>query len=440
LALLWQHKKAILKVMKNIEKYTKFTLDNGLRLVIIPDSSREVVTTMAVFGVGSRYEEDRIAGISHVLEHMLYKGTTQRPTSTLISEFIEDIGGEHNAFTSKEYTGYYAKVASKYLERSIDFVSDLVLNPLFPEEEFEQEKQVILQELKMYEDLPMEVASSKFEEALLGSNNLGRDVIGYEKSIVSLTREDLVNYHHDNYTAANGIVVLAGNIGDITLDEAKALVQRYFTLPEGEETLCPDTNLNTSKAIKLVEKQTEQSNVIIGFRGAGYNNKDKYALKLLAMILGGSMSSRMFTEIREKKGLAYAVRTSSSSYQDIGVIETYAGVPHERVSEAIEAILREYHRVFEDLTEAEVRRAKEIVYGRMLISEEDTSEVATHFALQSVMGKEILSVKEISIILEKITRDDIINIGRKYLIESNLALGFVGQNFSKEKAEEILRF
>ncbi len=298
----------------------------------------------------------------------------------------------------------------------------------------------MLQELKMYEDMPMEVASSKFEEALLGNNSLGRDVIGFEHSIVSLTRDNLVDYHRTHYTAANGTVVLSGNLVNLPHKKIVELVSKYFDLPTGTVSSCPAILLNARKAIKLVKKKTEQSNIIIGFRGAGYNDQDKYALKLLAMILGGSMSSRMFTEIREKKGLAYAVRTSSSSYRDTGIIETYAGVPHERVSEAIQAILREYHRVFEDLTEAEVKRAKEIIYGRMLISEEDTSEVATHFAIQSIMGREILTIKDIAEILEKISLGDIIRVGKKYLVDSNLALGFVGPNFDEITAKTILNF
>jgi len=422
------------------QNYQIFTLENGLRLIIVPDNSKGVLTSMVLFGVGSRYESDQIAGISHVLEHMFYKGSKKRPNSTLISEFIEDIGGEHNAFTSKEYTGYYTKVASKYLEKSLDFLSDLLINPLFDAKELEQEKFVIIQELKMYEDLPMEVASSKFEQALLGDNGLGRDVIGFEKSILSLQRDDLVKYKESHYTASNGVVVLAGNIGELSVEEVKKLVAKYFLFPTGIQSRYPEINLNTKKALEIVEKKTEQSNLLIGFRGADFNNDDKYALKLLSMILGGSMSSRMFVEIREKRGLAYAVRTSSSSYQDTGVIETYAGVTHERVLEATKAILTEYRRVFDDLVESEVGRAKEIIYGRMLISAEDTTEIANHFALQTLLGKKILTLDEISKLYEKVTLSDIISTGKKYLTDQNLALGFVGQNVTKEEIEKILKF
>ena len=423
-----------------MHNYTLTTLPNGLRLILVPDHSKGVVTTLAVFGVGSRYEDENEAGISHVLEHMFFKGTKNRPTSSLIAEFIEDIGGEHNAFTSKEYTGFYAKVASKHLAKSLDFVSDLLINPLFEEDDLSAEKPVILQELKMYEDLPMEVAGSKFELALLGDNSLGRDTIGTENSIAALTRADLIKYQKAHYTAANGVVVLAGNFGSFDDEEVKELVAKYFTFPAGQISNYPQITLNSQKALNVADKKTEQSNLFIGFRGAGFNNDDKYALKLLSIILGGSMSSRMFIEIREKLGLAYAVRTSSSSYQDVGVIETFAGVPHERVSEAIEAILHEYRRVFADLSRTEVERAKEIIYGRMLINAEDTSEVANHFALQAILGSKILTLEEIAKIYEKITLADIIKTGQKYLTDTNLALGFAGQNLTYEQAKKILKF
>jgi predicted Zn-dependent peptidase len=202
-----------------MNKYIKHTQKNGLRVILVPDNSKNVVTTMVIVGTGSRYESEEFAGISHVLEHMFYKGTKKRPSSAAISTFIEEIGGEFNAFTSKEYTGFYTKVAAKHLPKSIDFLSDLLINPLFDQKELEKEKQVILQEYDMYQDLPMEIASSRFEEALFGKNSLGRDVIGYRDSIKKISRQDLFDYKEQHYQLGNIIVVVAGNIDSIAQSE-----------------------------------------------------------------------------------------------------------------------------------------------------------------------------------------------------------------------------
>lgn len=407
---------------------------------MIPDNAKDVVTTMVIIGTGSRYESESIAGISHVLEHMFYKGTEKRPTSKEISTFIEGIGGEFNAFTSKEYTGFYAKVAAKHLEKSIDFLSDLLVKPLFDKNELEKEKQVILQEYDMYQDLPMEIASSKFEEALFGQNPLGRDVIGYRDSIKAVSREDLLRYKADHYQSGNTVIVVAGNIS--ALPEAALLqaIEASFIFPDGKGQRLPEIILPTEKSLNIVSKKTEQTHLTIGFRGASYKSDDRYTIRLLAMILGGSMSSRMFTEIREKLGLAYAVRTSAGNYLDTGMIDTYAGVPHDKAEKAISAILDEYKKVSQGLSEEEFLRAKEIIFGKMLIAFEDTNELSSHYALNELLVGNIITPKELVVKYQDITLAQTIEASREYFRADRMALSLVDPQYSEAEITKYFQF
>lgn len=421
-----------------LNTYSKHILKNGIRLILVPDESKEVVTTMVAFGVGSRYENNDLAGISHVLEHMHYKGTKKRPTALAISEFIEGVGGEHNAFTSKEYTGYFVKVASKYLERSVEFLADLLTNSLFDPAELEKEKDVIIQELDMYEDLPMEVAASRFETALFGKNSLGRDVIGYKKSVKTISRNDLIKYRDQYYLGRNMVVVLSGNFGGMSEKQVIALIEKNFNFDDKDTPKYLKINLNQTKSFSLVNKKNEQSQLVIGFPGCSHTDPDRYNLKMLALILGGSMSSRMFTEIREKRGLAYAVRSSVTNYLDTGSIETVAGVPHSRVEETILAILAEYKKIIKGVTAAELARAKEYVYGSLLIGFEDSTELASHYLMNELLTGKIKTPAEVAATYQKITLDDVKKAAEKYLDFSRLSLSFVGPDLTEEKLSKIL--
>jgi len=405
----------------------------------VPDENKDVVTTIIAFGVGSRYEDNSVAGISHILEHMHFKGTKKRPTPLQIAEFIEEIGGENNAFTGKEYTGYYAKVPSKHLERSIDFLSDLLIGSLFDPEELEKEKGVILQELDMYEDQPMDVAASRFEVALFGKNALGRDVIGTKKSIVATDRDDLISYRDKYYVGNNAVVVVSGNFGGLSEDQAAALVEKYFTFRSADSIKYPKVTLNKKRANVIVNKKTEQSQLVIGFPGCSHTDPDRHALKILASILGGSMSSRMFTEIREKRGLAYAVHTSVSSFYETGSIETMAGVPHARVEETIKAIIGEYKKITDDVTEVELARTKEYIQGRLLIDFEDSTELASHYLIDELLMGEIDTPAELVGKYQKVTLNDVRRVARKYLDFSRLTLSYVGPVIEDKQLEKLIK-
>ncbi len=422
-----------------ISKFQRYVLDNGLKLILVPDNSKQVVTTMVVFGVGSRYETEGEAGISHILEHMFYKGTKNRPSAFKISEFIDEIGGEHNAFTSKEYTGYYTKVAHTYLDKSLDFLSDLLINPLFDKFELEKEKNVILQEYDMYEDLPMEVVTSRFDKALFGKSSLGRDVIGYKETIKKTSQDDLFKYKEQYYVGQNCVVVVVGNFGNISNEKIVDLVREKFKIKKGSHSKYSATNFQESKRVIEEKRQTEQSHLVIGFRGAAYFDIDRYKLRILSVLLGGSMSSRLFMEIREKRGLAYSIRTSSSNYLDAGVFETYAGVPHSKVLEATEAIINEYKRIKKDIALQELNVAKKIISGRMLISFEDTNEIASHFALSEILFGKILTPSELISMYQQITIEELLDVANRYFIDETLTFSFVGKDLIKSKLSNILK-
>ncbi|OQA03729.1 MAG: Protease 3 precursor [bacterium ADurb.Bin400] len=416
----------------------KEILKNGTRVILIPNNSTGVISAMVMFGVGSRYENDKIAGISHLLEHMHYKGTGKRATAIDVAEFIESIGGEHNAFTSKEYTGYYVKVASRHLEKSYDFLSDILLNSRFQADELEREKSVVVEEIKMYEDSPMDMVGSKFEESLFGNNALGRDVIGFRESVLATTRGNLVDFRSRYYTGPNTVIVLSGNFNGLSDNELLALTEKYFTF---SSSLTPDALPVTPQCerLHLVEKPTEQSHLVIGFQGAPFAHPDRYKLKILAVILGGSMSSRMFEEIREKRGLAYAVRCTTSSYSDAGTIETQVGVPHAKVIEAVKAVMNEYGKIRkEEVGERELRKAKEIIYGKLLISFEDSLDVASHHAISETLAGQSFTPEELMAIYEKITAQDILEVANKYFVSDRLSLAYIGPGVSREDTEKAL--
>jgi predicted Zn-dependent peptidase len=423
-----------------MNEYKIITLKHGFRLILVPKASTEVMTTIVMFGVGSRYESEKLAGISHVLEHMHFKGTSKRPTALDISKFVDSFGGEANAFTGKEVTGYYVKARPKNMEKVMDFLSDMLLHSKIDSTELEKEKNVIIQEINMYEDLPMEMVGSKFDEAVFGKNSLGRDIIGYKKSVAAVKAEEIIEYKGNFYHGSNGVIVLAGNFGGKNDKELANLVEEYFQFPDKTSLPLEKIEINNSKTKKITIKKTEQSHLIVGFRTVSLNHPDFFKLELLATILGGSMSSRMFEEIREKRGLAYAVRTSTSSYVESGSLETQAGIPHEKVYETVEAIIGEYKKIKNKLVpEEELAKAKEITLGRMLIKFEDSEELAYHFAQEALLAQKIYSTGDLIAAYQKIGSNDILEAAKKYLVDDRMSLAFIGPKLDELKLEKIFK-
>jgi len=419
--------------------YKKTTLKNGLRVITVPMKDTQTVTVVIMVGVGSRYETEKEAGISHFIEHMFFKGTQKRPNTLAISEELDAIGGEYNAFTSKDRTGYYAKVDCKHIETALDVVSDIFLNSKIEEKEIEKEKGTIIQEINMYEDNPMAKISNVFENLLFGGNPLGREIIGYKKTVFSFTRPNFLEYMRRFYVANDTVIAVAGKI-----EEKKIIrqIESYFSgMVKGQKPNFEKFKSNQKEPeLKIKFKKTDQTHLMVGARAYPEGHKDRFALSLLGVILGGNMSSRLFLEVREKRGLAYYVSTGGDSYKECGYIATQAGVEHKNLKTALEVILGEYKKIAATgVSEKELKKAKEYIKGKSVMSLEASDEVAMFFIDQELRRKKILTVKEIFAKIDRVTTGDILRVARDVFQKNKLNLALIGPHRNDKFILNVLK-
>lgn len=417
--------------------YNVHTLPSDLRILSAPSNGTESVTVLVFAGAGSRFEKQHERGISHFLEHMFFKGGNKFQTTKDVSMAIDGIGGEFNAFTGKEYAGYYVKVAANHADLACDVLSDMLLHASFPQEEIEKERGVIMEEERMYQDTPMYRAGWDFEQLLFGNNSLGWDTIGTEEVIMSVQQADFKKHRDLLYTPQNCVVTFAGNI-----EQAKAneLGEKYFgTLSgEGKQSFEPFTNYGSDKVF-LRTKNTEQSHLVIGVPGVSSQSEDHFAHKLLAIALGGNMSSRMFLRIREARGLCYYIATETDSYMDAGALTTRAGVDQSRMDEAIEAIKHEYALCAKDgIEEDELARAKEYLKGSITLNLEDSEERAHYYGKQELLYPKVREVDEFFAEIDKVTKGQVNALAEKLLKPEELRLAVIGKEKSKERLEGLL--
>jgi len=420
-------------------KFKKTTLKNGLRILTVPMKNTQTVTVVVMVGAGSRYESEKEAGISHFIEHMFFKGTKKRPSLMAISEELDAVGGEHNAFTSKDITAYYAKVDSRHINLALDITSDIYLNSLLEEKEINKEKGTILQEINMYEDLPMRSVGDIFERILYKPNSLGRDVLGYKKTVSSFRRQNMADYIKKLYLANNTVVCIAGNFAE---KKITALVKKYFSdMHKGGKPGFIKISENQKKPkLEIKFKKTDQTHLVIGNRAYHENHKDRFALALLSTILGGNASSRIFLEIREKRGLAYRVSTGVEAYEDCGYVATQAGVDHKNLEETIKIILEEYKKIAtEKVSVKELQKAKDYIKGKSVMGLEASDEVAMFFIGQAVKNKKIMTPAEIFAEIDKVTASDILRVAKDIFKEKTLNLAVVGPHKDSRKLQEILK-
>ncbi|MEK7609273.1 MAG: pitrilysin family protein, partial [Patescibacteria group bacterium] len=413
---------------------------NGLRAVYAPMASTQTLTILVLVGTGSRYETKDINGISHFLEHMFFKGTAKRPGKSDIAHELDAVGAAYNAFTDKELTGYWVKVDARHGDLAFDVVSDIFLNSTIPAEEIEKERGVIIGEIDMYEDTPMRKIGDLFEELLYGDQPAGWDIAGRKEVIRSLTRQNFLDYLDKHYKSQNVTVAVAGHIG---LDEAKAKVQKYFGgVREGQTEkplACSESQLNPQ--VKVSYKDTDQCHLILGARAYDIFDPRRWALGLLATILGGGMSSRLFIRIRDELGLGYYIRAASALSSDHGYFEVSSGVDTKRIHEAVEAIMEELRKARRDgVTEKELQKAKDFIKGGTLISLESSDEVASFFGLQEVLTRDILTVEQKFSMMDKVTSDDVKKVAEDIFQNKNLNLAVIGPLKDKEGFEKVLKF
>jgi len=420
--------------------YTKTTLKNSLRIITVPQKSTQAVTVLFLVETGSKYETKEINGISHFLEHMMFKGTKKRPAPIEVVEPLDKVGGIYNAFTGQDFTGYFAKVEASQFELVFDWVSDIFLNSLLPQKEIEKEKKVIIEEINMIYDHPMRyVGDVLWLKLLYGNQPAGWDIAGTKETVRGITRNDLINYRQKQYVPSNTILCIAGNFNK---QKAKKLIQKYFAkVAEG----------NPSQKSKVIEKQkspqclleyrkTDQSHLYLGVRGYNVFHPQRYTQDILGIILGGMMSSRLFVEVREKLGLAYYVKTEVEANPDTGFFATWAGVDNQRIEKAISAILKEYRKVSQKkISRSELKKAKDNLKGKLALLLESSDAKASFYATQEIFEKRILTPKEIFAKIDKITPNDILKVAKDIFKNKNLNLALIGPYKDKEKFEKLLK-
>ncbi len=422
--------------------YKRFVLKNGLRVLLVPMKSVESATTMVMVGAGSRYEVATNNGISHFLEHMAFKGTKKRPSAMEISSVIDGIGAESNAFTGKELTGYYIKSQATHVDLALDILSDMLCNSnlLLDPREIDKERGVILEELNLYEDTPSRKIGDIYESLLYGDTPMGWDIGGEKDIIRKITREDFVSYMKSLYSADNMCVIVAGNID---IDTTLASIEKKFTPFTTFKTKNyePTIDSQSENLVAIKHKKTEQAHFALGVRTFGLENeKDRQPMDVLSSILGGGMSSRLFHEVREKRGLAYYVRAYSESYADVGYMATFAGVDPKRIDDAIKVVADEYRKILirGEISEKELSKAKEYVKGHFVLDLEDTRSVAGFYASQELLEPKIDNPEEVIEQTDKVRIDDLMRVAEKYIKDAPLSLALIGDFEDKERFSKLL--
>lgn len=416
--------------------------DNGLRLVVVPMKSTKTVTVLVLVGTGSRYETKEVNGISHFLEHMMFKGTLKRPNTLDIAKELDSIGAEYNAFTSKEYTGYYAKASAGETDLIFDVISDMFLNSKFDKEEVLRERGVVIEEVNMILDDPPKLVSYLYEELLYGDQPIGWKVIGEKEIISNLNREIVSNYFTTHYLAKNTIIAVAGNIAKEKIRDE--LVPKFFEnirLGTKIEKKSVKEVLQKNPEVKLHYKKTDQAHFVLGVRAYNMLSLKLEAAEILAVILGGGMSSRLFISVRERQGLAYYIRSYAEAYTDHGYLATDAGVNNSRVEEAVTTILSEYRNIKEKpVPEDEIKKAKEYIKGKFIIGLESSDAVASYYADQWLLKNETLTPEEKLDKIMKVTAEDIKVVAQEIFRPERLNLALIGPFEDKEKFEKLLNF
>lgn len=415
--------------MEIIKKY-----ENGLSVVIKEMEGMYSTSVAVAVNVGSSVEPKECNGFSHFIEHMLFKGTPAR-TAQQISETIEDVGGQLNAYTSKDVTCFYTKTAGQHTKDCIELLSDMFFNSTFDQTELDRERQVIIEEIIMGEDLPDDVCHDLLCEALYGDNSLGRTITGPKETIASATREDLLKFKEKYYVAPNVCISVAGNV---KIDEALKYIEEYFVarfddMPKAEKAR-PLPVLPVYKGVYRVKKKdAEQSYVCIGCKADAVGDPNNYPNNVLSGVLGGGMSSRLFQYLREKQGLCYSVYSYLSAYKNNGYFELYVGTSPQKTQIAVKALRDEILRFFENpITDRELCRGKEQYKGSMLLSLENSINVAMLMANSVLKLDKMLDIDERIRMIDAVTKEDVMKAAERLLTLSDYSMAYVGKNSEKD--------
>ena len=403
--------------LNEIESVTKTTLANGLRVVTEKIDSVKSISVGIWVKTGSRNEKKELAGVTHFLEHMLFKGTEKR-SAFEIAQSMESVGGYLNAFTSSEYTCYYARCVDEQLDRALDVLSDMVLNPSFPKEEIEKEKKVVIEEMKMYRDSPDDYLFEEFSNRMFKGHELGRPILGFENTVSAFKREDLYNYMADRYVPGNMLISVAGNVEH---EEVMKLVSEYLSeMPEKVANGKPQP-LNGFNPERLeLTKSIEQTHYILGRRGLNFDHEDKYLLLLANTVLGSGMSSRLHQNIREKYGYCYSIQTFNQSYTDAGMWGVYVGTDKEYVEHVHELVVVELEKMRnEPVPEKELQEAKSQLKGKLLLSQENTSNRMMRLAKSELYFDRFVTLDELVENIDAVTAEQVQAFSKDFFDQQN---------------------
>ncbi|MDD5251343.1 MAG: pitrilysin family protein [Patescibacteria group bacterium] len=373
-------------------------LKNGTRVVLVPSHDTQAVTLLVQYEIGSRYETLKLNGASHYIEHMMFKGTERRPTTMDISRDLDSVGAEYNAFTGKDYTGYYIKLPADQFGLAADMLSDMLHGSLYRETDLRSERNVIIEEIRMYEDNPMMLVDTLMEEELYRGSPLGRSIAGSVETMNGIDRKPLLKYRDEYYVPERTVIAVAGRFDEAAVTE---LLEKHFGTRPARRSGANYRRFELKKAgyraprVKLRTRETEQVQMALGFPAYAYGDERMAALNVMSNILGGTMSSRLFTTVREKAGLAYFVHSSVNPYQDIGNLMVQAGLAKDKFEKGLQLIVRELKRISEKpVAAAELSRAKENIKGRLTLALEDSSRLADWYAKQELLIRKTESPEE----------------------------------------------
>jgi predicted Zn-dependent peptidase len=404
--------------------FQRDTLDNGLRVLTADLPHAQSVAVMVMLAAGSRYETSETSGIAHFAEHMFFKGTERRPTARQIAGEIDAIGGEFNAFTGKENTTYYVKCAAEHRDVALDVLVDMLHNSRFAEEEIEREKGVIVEEMNMYYDTPRDFIGGVYEELLWGDHPLGWDIIGRKETINDATRDTFLGYLDRWYKPSRMVLGVGGRIGDGLLERAQELLGSFSDAETGDPA--PATP-HANGRVRVFTKQSEQAHVCLGVHSVPLDHPDRYALQLLATALGGGMSSRLFTEVRERRGLAYYVYGQNHSYTDAGTLYAQAGVDIGRIDDAVATITAELRKIAaEPLPTDELEKARNFAKGRFVLQLESPQGLMMFGLRKEVLEGRLPDPDEVLRGLDAVTSDDVARVSGELIATDRLRLAVIG--------------
>jgi predicted Zn-dependent peptidase len=422
-------------------KYKKTVLKNGMRIITVPMVENQTATVVVLVEAGSKYETKEINGVSHFLEHLCFKGTEKRPTSFDITKELDGLGAQSNAFTGEELTGYYAKAHKKHLPQLLDIISDVYLHPVFNKDEIEKEKGVIIDEISMYEDMPMRDVHDLFMKVLYGDQPAGWNVAGTKEIVQNMTREDIVSYRSKHYVATATTVVVVG--GGFNEKELIKDIEKKFEHINVDKKTGKKKVVSAQKKPELLikHKETDQTHLVLGVRTVDLYHKDNATLNVLTAVLGKGMSSRLFQKLRDEMGVGYYVHASSNEFTDHGYLSISTGVNNQRVEEVIKAIIVECKKLTEEeVSKEELKKVKDFIAGNIILGLESSDSIAVFYGGQEIFKKPIKSPEQLIKEINVVTAKDIKRLAKSIFKDEKLNMAIVGPFKDNAPFEKILTF